>query len=72
MVGGMLMLALMDAVAKWLVEENISPVQVLAVRSWIIVSMMLLVLFARRKVHFLKTKRPAAHALRGTLGFLAP
>ena len=72
MVGGMFMLALMDAVAKWLVEENISPVQILAVRSWIIVSIMLLVLSGRRKIHLLKTKRPVAHALRGSLGFLAP
>ena len=72
MVGGMFMLALMDAVAKWLVEEDISPVQVLAVRSWIIVSIMMMVLLARNKIHLLKTKRPVAHAFRGSLGFLAP
>ena len=69
MIGGMFMLALMDAVAKWLVEEDISPVQVLAVRSWVIVSIMIMVLFARKKIHLLKTKRPVAHAFRGALGF---
>ena len=47
MIGGMFALVLMDAVAKWLVEVNLSPVQVLAIRSLIIVSITLVFLLAR-------------------------
>jgi drug/metabolite transporter (DMT)-like permease len=72
MVSGMFALVLMDAVAKWLVEANISPVQVLAIRSWIIVSVILLVLLVRRDFNALKTRRPIAHGIRGALGFAAP
>lgn len=72
MVSGMFTLVLMDAVAKWLVEANISPVQVLAIRSWIIVSVILLVLFLRKDLAALKTSRPIAHGVRGALGFAAP
>ena len=72
MVGGMFTLVLMDAVAKWLVEANISPVQVLAIRSWIIISIILLVLFVRKEVGALKTRRPIAHGFRGAFGFAAP
>ena len=72
MVSGMFTLVLMDAVAKWLVEADISPVQVLAIRSWIIVSTILLVLFVRKQLDVLKTRRPIAHGIRGALGFAAP
>ena len=72
MVSGMFTMVLMDAVAKWLVEANVSPVQVLAIRSWIIIFVILLVLFARKEVNALKTKRPIAHGVRGALGFAAP
>ncbi len=71
MMGGMFTLVLMDAVAKWLVEANISPVQVLAIRSWIIISIILLVLVARKQVGALKTRRPIAHGFRGVFGFAA-
>jgi hypothetical protein len=36
MVGGMFLLILMDATAKWLVETNIAPAQILVIRSGII------------------------------------
>jgi len=72
MVGGVFMLSIMDAIAKWLVEENISPIQVLAVRSWIIISILILILFVRHEVSLLKTRRPLAHAFRGVFGFLSP
>jgi len=57
MMGGMFTLVLMDAVAKWLVEANISPVQVLAIRSWIIISIILLVLFARMQLSYFFLRR---------------
>jgi drug/metabolite transporter (DMT)-like permease len=72
MVSGMFTLVLMDAVAKWLVEANISPIQVIAIRSWIIISIMLLTLVTRKQLGALKTRRPIAHAVRGSLGIGAP
>ena len=72
MVGGMFLLVLMDATAKWLVEADISPIQVLAIRSWIIVSSILVFLLARGNLGVLKTERPVFHGIRGALGFAAP
>jgi len=72
MAGGMLSLVLMDALAKWLVEADMSPIQLLAMRSWIIIPVMLLFLFVRGELKVLKTRRPVAHAVRGGLGLAAP
>jgi drug/metabolite transporter (DMT)-like permease len=69
---GMLLMACMDTTAKWLVEADVSPVQVLAMRSWIIVPVILLFLCARGQLKLLKTTRPLAHGLRGGLGIFAP
>ena len=69
---GMLLMASMDTTAKWLVEADVSPVQVLAMRSWIIIPVILLALTARRQLGLLRTARPLAHGLRGGLGILAP
>ena len=68
----MLLFEVMDAVAKWLVGTDMSAIQVIAVRSWIIVPLMLLVLALRGELAELKTRRPLAHLGRGMLGFLAP
>ena len=69
---GMLLMACMDTAVKWLVEADVSPAQVLAMRSWIIVPVILLFLFARGQLKLLKTARPFAHGLRGGLGIFAP
>jgi drug/metabolite transporter (DMT)-like permease len=69
---GMLLMACMDTAAKWLVEADVSPIQVVAMRSWIIVPIILLFLFARGQLASLKTARPFAHGLRGGLGLFAP
>lgn len=69
---GMFLMAGMDTTAKWLVEANVSPVQVLAMRSWIIVPVILLALAARNQLGLLNTARPLSHGLRGGLGILAP
>jgi hypothetical protein len=50
MVGGMFLLILMDATAKWLVETNIAPAQILAIRSGIITFFILMFLFLRQHV----------------------
>jgi drug/metabolite transporter (DMT)-like permease len=69
---GMLLMACMDTTVKWLVEADVSPVQVLAMRSWIIVPVILFSLALRNQLSLLKTNRPLAHGLRGGLGILAP
>jgi hypothetical protein len=62
----------MDAVAKWLVLANISSIQIIAVRSWMMIPVILLTLFLRGNISRLKTKQPLMHAARGLFGFLAP
>lgn len=69
---GMLLMASMDTTVKWLVEADVSPIQVLAMRSWIIIPIILMALAARNQIHLLNTTRPLAHGLRGGLGILAP
>lgn len=68
----MFLMASMDTTAKWLVEADISPIQVLAMRSWIILPVILLTLAVRNQLGLLKTTRPLAHGIRGGLGILAP
>ena len=68
----MLLFIIMDAVVKWLVSADMSAVQVLAVRSWIILPSILLILFLRGELGELKTNRPVVHLGRGMTGFIAP
>ena len=67
-----LLFAIMDALAKWLVTADVSAVQVIAVRSWLICLMIPAVLAARGELAELHTRRPLRHLLRGMVGFLAP
>ena len=72
MVGGIFLLSIMDAIAKWLVEDALDPIQLLAVRSWFVIT----ILFAyysvkNRRVEITPT-RPIAQGIRGLFGFLAP
>jgi drug/metabolite transporter (DMT)-like permease len=69
---GTLLMACMDTAVKWLVEEDVSPAQVLAMRSWVIVPVILSFLVARGQLNLLKTTRPFAHGLRGGLGIFSP
>ena len=68
----MLLFAVMDAIAKWLVSAEMSAVQVIAVRSWIMLPIILAVLAARGELSQLATRKPLQHLLRGCLGFCAP
>ncbi len=68
----MLLFEVMDAVAKWLVSADMSAIQVIAVRSWLILMMIPLILAVRGELGELRVKRPITHLLRGMLGFLAP
>ena len=68
----MLLFEVMDAFAKWLVGGGMSAIQIVALRGWLIVPFILLVLVLRGRLAELKTARPALHLLRGMLGFAAP
>jgi len=72
MIVAMMLFPLMDSVAKWLVIANIPSIQVIAVRSWMMIPVILLTLFLRGDIARLKTQQPLAHVARGMLGFLAP
>ena len=67
-----LLFAVMDALAKWLVTADMSAIQVIAVRGWIITVLILLVLGSRARLRELATGNPWQHLGRGLIGFLAP
>ena len=68
----MLLFVIMDALAKWLVSSEMSAIQLIAIRGWIILPIILLVLAARGQIKDLTTRQPLQHMLRGCCGFLAP
>ena len=72
MVAGVGILVAMDGVAKWLVEGDYSPVQVLAIRGWIIVSMMLAWLPRVGGLAALRSRHWRGLLLRVALGFCGP
>lgn len=69
---GIGVLNLMDGVGKWLVMDGVEVMQILALRSLIIVPMLLLYYRATNNLIALKPTRPVAQALRGLTGFIAP
>ena len=68
----MLLFEVMDAVVKWLIRDDLTAIQVIAIRSWIIVPSMLVLLALRGSLKDLSMRRPGQHLLRGMIGFLAP
>ena len=68
----MLLFVIMDALAKWLVSSEMSAIQLIAIRSWIILPIILLVLAVRGQIKDLTTTHPGHHMLRGCFGFFAP
>ncbi len=68
----MLLFIVMDAFAKWLVSDDMSAIQIIAVRGWIITLVIPLLLLPRGRLADLKTRQPFRHLARGMLGFLAP
>ncbi|NQU55817.1 MAG: DMT family transporter [Rhodospirillales bacterium] len=65
-------LATMDSVAKALVGAEYSVMQILAIRGWIIVCAMLLMLPKAGGFAALKTRQPVKHLFRVSVGFGAP
>ncbi len=68
----MLLFEVMDAVAKVLLSADMSAIQVIAIRSWMMLVMILLILAIRGELTELVTRKPLQHALRGCIGFFAP
>ncbi len=69
---GIVTMVLMDAVAKLLVSTALTPLQLIGLRSWIIVSLLFAYYFFSQQLSQLKPTRVAAQYGRGVLGFLAP
>lgn len=72
MILAMLLFAVMDGLAKWLVSAQMSAIQLIAIRSWIIIPLILLMLAAKGEINELATRHPWRHVFRGCFGFFAP
>ncbi|MGB1237491.1 MAG: DMT family transporter [Pseudomonadales bacterium] len=72
MLTAMFSLATMDALAKYLVKDSYDPLQILAIRSWLILCLLLCYYFTRGTLHKLKTGKVKAQILRGLCGCVAP
>lgn len=72
MVISMMGMAGTDACVKWVMASGYSPLQVMAVRGWIVVFMMVLWILVRGKSAELKTGRGRDHLIRLMLGFAGP
>ncbi len=62
----------MDAIAKILMQGGMPAVQILALRSLIIIPLLLTVFAVRGKLGSLRPTRPLWHLCRGLIGFVAP
>lgn len=62
----------MDASAKWLVMDGFHPIQLLAIRSVLIVVALLTGFAVRNQLSELRPTRPWAQAIRGMTGIIAP
>ena len=72
MVLGIGALTTMDAIAKTLVQQGISPFQILGLRLFIVIPVILAVYSLRGQIHELKTTRLKFQIIRGCIGFGAP
>jgi len=69
---GALLLTVMDGVIKQLLESDLSVLQILAVRSWLVIPFMVLWSWRALPTGALRTNRPALHFVRVVLAFFAP
>ena len=72
MVLAIALLSTMDATVKWLVTNHVEVMQILAVRSVIIVLAMALIYQLRGQAKAILPTRPVAQMARGLFGFIAP
>jgi len=72
MLAGIALLSAMDVVVKLLVTDGVSVLHILAIRSWLIVAVMLLWHKARGRLGELMPVRKVHQGIRAFLGILAP
>jgi drug/metabolite transporter (DMT)-like permease len=72
MVIAIALLSTMDAMAKWLAMGNVPVIQILALRSVVIIPLLLIVFQYRGRLSELKPKNKLFHLYRGVIGFVAP
>ncbi len=72
MMAGMAVMTVMDTIAKLVVEADYHPLQILAIRGWLVLPILLFWAHRTGGLASLKTKRPKAMIARGLVGFLAP
>ncbi|NND91777.1 MAG: DMT family transporter [Granulosicoccus sp.] len=66
------LLSAMDAIAKWLTTNGLTVIQILALRSLVIVPLMLIVFSSRGSRATLVPRSPILHLYRGVIGFISP
>ena len=70
---GVLLLSSMDALIKNLIENGFQVIQIIAMRSWVVVPLLLVwVIFSSGGIRKLKTKQKRLHFIRVLFGFGAP
>ncbi|PID60159.1 MAG: EamA family transporter [Gammaproteobacteria bacterium] len=69
---GVALLCTMDMLAKLLVQTGVSGVQIVALRTFVILPLLLGMQLVRGRVGELRTRRPMAHLARGLVGTAAP
>ncbi len=72
MVLGMLSMGGVDAFGKWFVSADYSPIQVIALRGWIITVVILAWALASGRANELTTRRPLAHGMRILVSICGP
>lgn len=72
MVIAIALLSTMDAMAKWLAMGDVPVIQILAVRSVVIIPLLLIVFQYRGRLSELKPQNKLFHLYRGLIGFTAP
>ena len=70
MVIAIALLSTMDAMAKWLAMGDVPVIQILALRSLIIIPLLLIVFQYRGRLSELKPKNNLPHLYRGLIGFV--
>lgn len=72
MVAALALLSVMDAIAKFLTMQGVTVIQILALRSLLIVPVLILVFYLGGNSRQLRPVNAKAHMLRGFIGFTAP
>lgn len=72
MILGVSFLSFMDSAVKWLLLQDISAIEIIAVRGWLISGVLLLMLPRYKGWKTLQTQHFKLHLIRALIGFFAP